>query len=105
MQLAVVKKVVAGKTLYAKVDDETLMAVKFIPEGSGLAIFRSIFNFHARRVNEVFENGSKAAMSNAPFSEYSPEAIGFAAQKLETLGGKPHCSLDKPRLPQLNPKI
>jgi len=102
-QLAVVQNAVAGKTLHAKVDDTTLMDVKFIPEGNGLVLFRSIFNFHARRVNEVFENGAAVAMSNAPFSEYAPEAIRFAAEKLEKLGGNTLGTMDKPRRTQLTP--
>ena len=99
--------VLRGKTLHEKVDDDTLLSVKYVPEGGKLSQLRILFNFKAQRINEVFElSGGAAAMSNAAFGDYAPDALRIAEEKFIQLGGKPPYGLDKQRWPaarQLKP--
>ncbi len=94
-----IQKLLQKPTSYVKVDDTTLSETKFIPDAQGGSWFKSLFNFRARRVTEVFEYGSdrKALMSTASFDDYDSQAIDFAREKLKALGGNPADSLQKGR--------
>jgi hypothetical protein len=84
---------------YVKVDDATLSETKFIPDAQGGASLRTLFNFSARRISEIYEYGAdrKALMTTASFDEYDSAAIEFAREKLRALGGKPADGLGKQR--------
>jgi hypothetical protein len=86
---------------YTKIDDRTVMETKYISEATGDSVLRTVFNFGARRVNEVFEFGrGGGAMNSCSFDEYDQKTLHVAQAKLEKLGGKVDdapCVLDKPR--------
>jgi hypothetical protein len=86
---------------YTKVDNQTLMETKYAPDTGGDAVLRTIFNFGARRVNEVFEFArGGGAMSSCSFDDYDAPALQIAKEKLEKLGGRAEpvvCLLDKPK--------
>lgn len=94
-----IQKLLQKPTSYVKVDDDTLGETKFIPDAQGGSTFKSLFNFRARRVNEVFEapGGKSVFMTSASFDDYDSAAIDFAREKLKALGGKPADSLQKGR--------
>lgn len=96
---AQIQKLLQKPTSYVKVDDDTLGESKFIPDAQGGSTFKSLFNFRARRVNEVFEapGGKSVFMTSASFDDYDSAAIDFAREKLKALGGKPADSLQKER--------
>jgi hypothetical protein len=76
---------------FVKVDDQTLLEAKYIPDARNCSVFKTIFNFRSRRVHEIYEagQGANAVMDGIPFADYDPEALAFAAEKLRQLGGKP----------------
>lgn len=95
---AEIQKLLQKPTSYVKVDDDTLSEAKFIPDAQGGSTFKSLFNFRARRVNEVFESSDRKAtfMTSASFDDYDSAAIDFAREKLKALGGKPNDGGAKP---------
>lgn len=95
---AEIQKLLQKPTSYVKVDDDTLSETKFIPDAQGGSSFKSLFNFRARRVNEVFESSDRktTVMTSASFDEYDSAAIDFAREKLKALGGKPKDGGAKP---------
>lgn len=101
---AEIQKLLQKPTSYVKVDDDTLGETKFIPDAQGGSTFKSLFNFRARRVNEVFESsGAKTIfMTSASFDDYDSAAIDFAREKLKALGGNPADSLQKGRFKGLS---
>lgn len=76
---------------YVKVDDQTLLEAKYVPDARGCSVFKTLFNFRSRRVHELYETGqgAQAVMNGMPFEEYDREALAFAQEKLTQLGGKP----------------
>jgi hypothetical protein len=91
---------------YFKVDEQTLMESKYMPDMKGGSVFKTLFNFRSRRVHEIYEPGQGAAamVDGIPFAEYDAEALRFAQEKLEQLGGKPRpfdVAFDKPKKPRL----
>ncbi|TAL28213.1 MAG: hypothetical protein EPN97_15275 [Alphaproteobacteria bacterium] len=89
---------------YVKVDDQTLLEAKYIPDARGCSVFKTLFNFRSRRVHELYETGqgAQAVMNAMPFEEYDSEALAYAQEKLQQLGGKPRPlgeRLDKPAKP------
>jgi len=92
-----IQKLLQKPTSYVKVDDDTLSETKFIPDAQGGSSFKSLFNFRARRVNEVYEapGGKTTFMTSASFDDYDSAAIDFAREKLKALGGKPADSAAK----------
>ncbi|MDF3025579.1 MAG: hypothetical protein K0R10_2940 [Alphaproteobacteria bacterium] len=92
-----IQKLLQKPTSYVKVDDDTLSETKFIPDAQGGSSFKSLFNFRARRVNEVYEapGGKTTFMTSASFDDYDSAAIDFAREKLKALGGKPADSSGK----------
>lgn len=95
---AEIQKLLQKPTSYVRVDDDTLAETKFIPDAQGGASFKSLFNFRARRVNEVFESSDRKTtfMTSAGFDDYDSAAIDFAREKLKALGGKPNDAGAKP---------
>ncbi|TAL28212.1 MAG: hypothetical protein EPN97_15270 [Alphaproteobacteria bacterium] len=90
---------------YTKVDDRTVMETKYISEATGDSVLRTIFNFSARRVNEVFEFAhGGGAMNSCSFEDYDQKTLHVVREKLEKLGGRTDdapCALDKPKRPRL----
>ena len=90
---------------YAKVDDAAVMETKYVTDAGRGCVLRTVFNFGAQRVHEVFEAaGSAPAMTGCSFADYSRSAIDLARAALEKLGGKPGFEIplsDKPRRPGL----
>jgi hypothetical protein len=87
---------------FVKIDADTLMEAKYVPDARGCSVFKTLFNFRARRVHEIYEtgNGAQAVMNGMDFADYDAEALKFAAEKLTQLGGKPRkLDLDKPFQP------
>ncbi|MCC7038542.1 MAG: hypothetical protein IT560_14735 [Alphaproteobacteria bacterium] len=95
---AEIQKLLQKPTSYVKVDDDTLSETKFIPDAQGGSTFKALFNFRARRVNEVFEGPDRKTvfMTSAAFGDYDSAAIDFAREKLKSLGGKPNDGGAKP---------
>lgn len=95
---AEIQKLLQKPTSYVKVDDDTLSETKFIPDAQGGSTFKALFNFRARRVNEVFEGPDRKTvfMTSAAFDDYDSAAIDFAREKLKSLGGKPNDGGAKP---------
>jgi hypothetical protein len=91
---------------YVKVDADTLLEAKYVPDARGCSVFKTLFNFRSRRVHEIYEagQGAQAVMNGMPFAEYDTEALEYAREKLAQLGGKPRPlgdALDKPVRPLL----
>lgn len=89
-QLGRVQEALA-RTSHIRVDEETVMEAKYIPDAKGTSVFKTIFNFRARRVNEIYESGqgAQATMQGIPFSDYDIEALAHARETLIRLGGTP----------------
>lgn len=90
---------------YIKIDADTLMEAKYVPDARGCSVFKTLFNFRARRVHEIYETGAgaQAVMNGMGFDDYDTEALKQAEEKLRQLGGNPRpveCRLDKPFRPQ-----
>jgi hypothetical protein len=103
-QIGRIQDALAKDPLYLKVDDQTLAEVKFIADPSGGATFRTLFNFKARRVSEIYEAGAGhgAVMNAVNFNDYDQEALECARDRLQRLGGHPAetvLTFAKPRLP------
>lgn len=87
--------------IYTKIDSTTIMQTKFIltPLASAL---KTIFNFGARRINEIYETGvdkdALMTMTSSNFEQYDSGAVRRAQEALEKMGGKPPDVLDKPKL-------
>jgi hypothetical protein len=91
---------------YVKVDADTLLEAKYVPDARGCSVFKTLFNFRSRRVHEIYEtgNGAQAIMNGMPFTDYDVEALKIARDQLVQLGGKPREldeRLDKPAKPAL----
>ncbi len=89
---------------YVKVDADTLLEAKYVPDARGCSVFKTLFNFRSRRVHEIYEtgNGAQAVMDGMPFSDYDADALKMARDQLLQLGGKPREldeRLDKPARP------
>lgn len=95
---AEIQKLLQKPTSYVKVDDDTLAETKFIPDAQGGSTVKALFNFRARRVNEVFEGPERKTlfMTSVAFDDYDSAAVDFAREKLKALGGKPADSNAKP---------
>lgn len=96
---AEIQKYLQKPTSYVKVDNDTLAETKFIPDPQGGSTFKSLFNFRARRVNEIFESADRKTtfMTSASFDDYDSAAIDSAREKLAALGGKPADSGENPK--------
>ena len=104
-QAALIQDAFGMGGFYTKVDDQTVMETKYISEATGESVLRTVFNFGARRVNEVFEFArGGGTMDSCSFEDYDQKTLHVARAKLEKLGGKTDdapCALDKPKRPRL----
>jgi hypothetical protein len=86
---------------FTKVDDNTLMETKYIAQTGRTSQLRTVFNFGARRVNEIFETpGASTAMTSCNFDDYDRAALDAARQTLERLGGKPDAAFELAEKPK-----
>lgn len=86
---------------YTKMDNDTLMETSYAAEPGGDSVFRRVFNFRAQRVNEIFETLGKEGrmtMTSVGFAGYGVDELRAAQEKLESLGGRPPDTLNKPKL-------
>lgn len=95
-----------ARTSHIKIDAETVLEAKYIPDAKGTSVFKTLFNFRARRVNEIYESGqgAQATMQGIPFSDYDTEALAHARETLIRLGGTPReidGVLEKPKAAKL----
>lgn len=74
---------------YIRESDHILIENKNVDFQGGQV--KTIFNFKAQRITEVYENNAKktSAITSYPFEEYNGEALKFAHTKLILMGGKP----------------
>ncbi|HYD17897.1 MAG TPA: hypothetical protein VEF76_05420 [Patescibacteria group bacterium] len=86
--------------IYSRIDSATLMQVKYIGEATGVASLKTIFNFGARRVNEIYQapGDAQPVMTSTDFSAYDSGALRRAQETLQKMGGAPPDTLDKPKL-------
>jgi hypothetical protein len=100
-QLGRVQEALARNNSY-KVDAETLMEEKYVPDAKGGTVLKTVFNFQARRVQEIYESAPGAPVVNTvPFAAYDAAALTLARDKLVRLGGSPReleTAPEKPRL-------
>lgn len=82
---------------FTKVDEGTLLETKYVNEQGEGSQFKTLFNFKAQRVTEVYDNGKYAALNSYPFTGYNTKALQKAQETLERLGGLPAEVLPKPR--------
>jgi hypothetical protein len=70
-------------------DRETLIETKALPDNTGN--LRIIYNFAARRVEEIheFANPRQNVVTGFTFDEYGESALDSAREKLIELGGSP----------------
>jgi len=89
-QLGRVQEALA-RTSHIKIDAETVMEAKYIPDAKGTSVFKTLFNFRARRVHEIYESGQGAqvTMHGIPFADYDTDALAHARETLIRLGGSP----------------
>lgn len=93
-----IQQALARDTFFMRIDDETLLQSKYIPGEDGGTHFKALFNFRARRVNEVWEPVSSKrppVMTGASFDDYDAAAIEIAENRLRKLGGNPPDRLGK----------
>jgi len=96
-QLNQLREALKGRSLYAKIDDDTLIEVKYVADSAKGSTLRRIFNFGAARVQEIYEPiGGSPAMASIGFDGYAPRMLERAAEQLIKLGGNPAPQLDKP---------
>jgi len=87
---------------YTMVDSDTLLETKYARDHAGHDnVFKTLFNFRARRVTEIYEKGPEAdprtAITATGFEHYDTQALRHAQEVLEKMGGHPPDTLDKPR--------
>lgn len=83
---------------FSRVDNNTVVETKFLNDADGPATLKTIYNFAARRVNEIYERDKMMTMTATNFEHYDAGALRRAQEVLEKLGGKPDDVLDKPKL-------
>lgn len=93
------------RTGFLKIDEQTLMEAKYVPDMKGMSVFKTLFNFRSRRVQEIYETGAgaQAVVNGVRFDDYDPDALRHARETLIRLGGSPReleGVLDKPRTPK-----
>lgn len=98
-----------GRAYYDALDADTLLETKFVPDVGGSSAFKTIFNFKAQRVTELYEgtNQQQPVMTSSLFEDYSTTALAAAKEKLEEITGKPvetAARVAKPVKPKLMPK-
>lgn len=80
--------VLNGRHFMTKTGNDTLVQTQFIPDIYGLSLFRTIFNFRAQRVHEIYEAANVTpVMSSYDFADYNAAMLGDAQDELKKLGG------------------
>jgi hypothetical protein len=108
-QVAQIQEALPGRVFSAKVDDESLVESRFVPATGGGGVFRTLFNFRARRVSEVYENnaGTSSSLASIDFGDYDQGVLQAAREDLIRRGGHPReftQGIDKPRKAGLSPE-
>lgn len=98
-----------GRAYYDVLDTDTLLETKFVPDVGGASAFKTVFNFKAQRVTEIYESAKQQqpVMTSSLFEDYSTTALAAAKEKLEKMTGKPvetAARVVKPAKPKLMPK-
>ena len=106
-----IRGALAGEAFTGRSGDDALVETRFIAEAGGLATLQTVFNFSARRVQEIYAPPEgQPALHSTPFADCDAAALTQAAKRLRELGGKPPddvLALDKPlraAAPGLHPK-
>jgi hypothetical protein len=77
-----------GRSFMTKTGDDTLVQTQCIPDFNGITLFRSIFNFRAQRVHEIYEAANTPpVMKSYDFNAYNTIMLGDAHTELKKLGG------------------
>ena len=77
-----------GRSFMTKTGEDTLVQTQCIPDFNGLTLFRTIFNFRAQRVHEIYEAANTTPVKNSyDFSEYNTAMLGDAHAELKKIGG------------------
>lgn len=77
-----------GRSFMTKSGDDTLVQSQFIPDIYGVTLFRTIFNFRAQRVHEIYEAANMTpVMKSYDFGEYNTGMLGEAHDELKKIGG------------------
>lgn len=77
-----------GRTFTAKNGEETLVQTQVMGDLNGVSLFRTIFNFRAQRVHEIYEAANTTpVMKSYDFAEYNTSMLGDARDALKSLGG------------------
>lgn len=99
-----IESAVKGKTLDFKIEDQMLLRAKLLPDALGVGSLRTIFNFRAAHVTDVYEYGQgKSVTTSVSFDDYDPEAVSQARERLAALGGHPRNVIRKPALRRPEP--
>lgn len=79
-----------GRGYYDALDADTLLETKFVPDVGGTSAFKTIFNFKAQRVTEIYESPrqQQPVMTSTLFDDYSTTALEDAKARLEKITGK-----------------
>ena len=100
-QAGEIQKALGLGGFYTKVDNQTLMETKYIQEPGRTSTLRTVFNFGAERVSEIFESaGAAPAITSCNFDDYNRNALDVARRALEKLGGDPDWQLTLPGKPK-----
>lgn len=80
-----------GRAYYDALDADTLLETKFVPDVGGTSAFKTVFNFKAQRVTEIYESPrqQQPVMVSSLFEDFSVTAVAAAREKLESITGKP----------------
>lgn len=85
------KKVVPllyGRSFMTKNGEDTLVQTQCMPDFNGITLFRTIFNFRAQRVHEIYEAANTTpVMKSYDFEGYNTGMLGDAHTELQKLGG------------------
>ncbi|MDP2204788.1 MAG: hypothetical protein Q8K65_00620 [Alphaproteobacteria bacterium] len=79
---------VYGRSFMTKNGDDTLVQTQCISDFNGITLFRTIFNFRAQRVHEIYEAANTApVMKSYDFDGYNTAMLGDAHTELKKRGG------------------
>lgn len=77
-----------GRSFETRVGEDTLIKTQILPDAAGVATLRTVFNFGAQRVQEIYESPRAAVTMQAmSFEEYNTAAVNDAYGALKKLGG------------------
>ncbi|MFN7114976.1 MAG: hypothetical protein ACK4PK_11535 [Alphaproteobacteria bacterium] len=79
---------VYGRSFMTTTGDDTLVQTQCMGDFNGVTLFRTIFNFRAQRVHEIYEAANTAPiMKSYDFENYNTAMLGDAHAELKKLGG------------------